>query len=103
MQEIEADILRTLPSLHIFHPETGPLYEDLKNMLCAWVIARTDEGLRYIPGIARIAGMFLLQMPPSQAFTIMRNLLERHCLRSFFGGPSAEDDVRELLKSQNVS
>jgi hypothetical protein len=70
-------------------------------MLCAWVIARTDEGLHYIPGIARIAGMLLLQMPPAQAFTIMRNLMERHCLRSFFGGPSADDDVRELLKSQN--
>jgi hypothetical protein len=96
LELIEADILRTLPSLHIFHPETGPLYEDLKNMLCAWVVARTDEGLGYVSGIARIAGMLLLQMPPPQAFTLMRNLLERHCLRSFYGGSSTKDDVSQL-------
>jgi hypothetical protein len=63
-------------------------------MLVAWVVARSDEGLSYVPGIAKIAGMLLLQMPCPQAFTLMRNLLERHCLRSFYGGPSAKEDVR---------
>lgn len=45
---IEEDILDTLPNLHIFHPKTGPLYQDLKNILCAWTIARADEGLAYV-------------------------------------------------------
>lgn len=26
----------------------------------------------------------------------MRNLLERHCLRSFYGGEGSDDDVRAL-------
>jgi hypothetical protein len=104
LELIEVDIVETLPSLHIFLPETGPLYDDLKSMLVAWVVARLDEGFSYVldeglnyvyvPGIAKIAGMLLLQMPCPQAFTLMRNLLERHCLRSFYGGPSAKEDVR---------
>jgi hypothetical protein len=83
----------TLPALHIFLPGAGPLSEDLRDMLCAWVVARSDEGLGYVPGVSRIAGMLLLQMPAPQAFTLMRNLLERHCLRSFYGGPGAREDV----------
>ena len=33
-------------------------------------------------------------MPIDQAFMSMRNLLERHCLRSFYGGEGSDDDVR---------
>ncbi|KAK7465423.1 hypothetical protein VKT23_005401 [Stygiomarasmius scandens] len=90
---IDEDIASTLPSLHIFHHETGPLYADLKDMLCAWVVARSDEGLGYTYGAAKIAAMFLINMPPQQGFVVMRNLLERHCLRSFFGGDGAKADV----------
>jgi hypothetical protein len=103
LERIEADILVTLPSLHIFLPGTGPLYEDLKDMLCAWVVARSDEGLGYVPGVSRIAGMLILQMPVQQAFTLMRNLLERHCLRSFYGGPSAKDDVGDRSSKHNAT
>jgi hypothetical protein len=66
-------------------------------MLCAWVVARSDERLGYVSGISRIAGMLLLQMPAPQAFILMRNLLERHCLRSFYGGADARDDVSQLI------
>lgn len=90
---IEADIKSTLPSLHLFAPGTGPLYQDLKDMLCAWVVSRSDEGLGYVPGIAKIAAMILLNMAPAQGFVVMRNLLERHCLRSFYGGQTSKDDV----------
>ncbi|THV07504.1 RabGAP/TBC [Dendrothele bispora CBS 962.96] len=90
---IDEDITSTLPSLHIFHHETGPLYSDLKDMLCAWVVSRSDEGLGYTFGAAKIAAMFLINMPPQQGFVVMRNLLERHCLRSFFGGDGAKADV----------
>src|SRR3984957_7372278 len=90
---IEEDIGKTLPALHIFHPETGPLYQDLKDMLCAWVVSRSYEGLGYTPGASRIAAMILINMQPQQGFIVMRNLLERHCMRSFFGGMAARDDV----------
>lgn len=62
-------------------------------MLCAWVVSRSDEGLGYTFGIAKIAAMFLITMPAQQGFIVMRNLLERHCMRSFYGGKAAKDDV----------
>ena len=90
---LEDDIATTLPSIHLFTPGKGPLYQDLQDMLCAWVVARSDEGLGYVTGIAKIAAMILLNMPPQQGFIVMRNLLERHCLRSFYGGMASKDDV----------
>ncbi|KAK7058441.1 hypothetical protein VNI00_002075 [Paramarasmius palmivorus] len=95
---IEDDIRSTLPGLHIFHHETGPLYGDLKDMLCAWVVSRSDEGLGYTFGASKIAAMFLLNMPPQQGFVVMRNLLERHCMRSFFGGDGAKEDVEAYYR-----
>jgi len=67
-------------------------------MLCAWVVARADEGLGYTAGAAKIAAMFLINMPIQQAFVVMRNLLERHCLRSFFGGSGAKEDVEAYYR-----
>ncbi|KAG6814137.1 hypothetical protein H0H92_002132 [Tricholoma furcatifolium] len=98
LDAIEADIATTLPSLHIFRQNSGPLYEDLKEMLCAWVVARSDEGLGYTPGASRVAAMLLLNMPVQQGFVAMRNLLDRHCLRSFFGGEGARDDVEAYYR-----
>jgi TBC1 domain family member 14 len=62
-------------------------------MLCAWVVSRSDEGLGYASGASRIAAMIVVNMQPQQGFIVMRNLLERHCMRSFFGGMAARDDV----------
>jgi TBC1 domain family member 14 len=90
---IEQDVESTLPSLHIFHPHSGPMYEELKDMLYAWVVSRSDEGLGYVQGTARIAAMILLNMSAGPGFIVMKNLLERHCMRSFYGGLSTKDDV----------
>ncbi|KAF8560067.1 RabGAP/TBC [Imleria badia] len=98
LQAIEEDILVTLPALHIFHPETGPLYQDLKDLLCAWVVSRADEGLRYTPGASRIAAMILINMSAPQGFVVMRNLLERHCLRSFYGEPDTKEDIEAYYR-----
>jgi hypothetical protein len=65
-------------------------------MLCAWVVSRSDEGLGYVTGIAKIAAMFLINMPVQTGFVVMRNLLERHCLRSFYGEKGSGDDVSFL-------
>ena len=94
---IEDDIQTTLPSLHLFAPGKGPLYQDLKDMLCAWVVARSDEGLGYVAGVAKIAAMLLINMAPAPGFLVMRNVLERHCMRSFYGGLSSKDDVSKML------
>lgn len=99
---IEDDVLSTLPSLHIFHPESGPLYQDLKDFLYAWVVARSDEGLGYIRGIAKLAAMIVLNMPLPEGFVMLRNLLERHCMRSFYGGLSTKDDVREFTRRSSI-
>lgn len=96
LQAMEQDILSTLPALHIFHPETGPLYQDLRDMLCAWVVSRADEGLGYVHGTAKIAGMILLNMKPQQGFVMMRNVLERHCMRSLYSSVAAKDDCFRL-------
>lgn len=96
LQAIEDDILVTLPALRIFHPESGPLYQDLKDLLCAWVVSRADEGLGYAPGVSKIAAMILINMPAPQGFVVMRNLLERHCLRSFYGDANSKEDVSQI-------
>ncbi|TFY64498.1 hypothetical protein EVG20_g5923 [Dentipellis fragilis] len=95
---IEEDVQTTLPSIHIFHPETGPMYEDLKEMLYAWVVARSDEGLGYTKGVAKIAAMILLNMPAVQGFIVMRNLLERQCMRAFYGGLATKDEVEAYYR-----
>jgi len=69
------------------------MYADLKDMLLAWVVSRSDEGLGYVSGTARIAAMVLLNMSAGPGFIVMKNLLERHCMRSFYGGLSTKDDV----------
>lgn len=102
LQAIEEDILVTLPALHIFHPENGPLYQDLKDLLCAWVVSRADEGLGYTRGTSRIAAMILINMSAPQGFVVMRNLLERHCLRSFYGDTNTNEDV-SLISGQRHS
>lgn len=98
LQEMEEDIVTTLPALHIFHPESGPLYQELKDMLCAWVISRADEGLGYTRGVSKIAAMILVNVPTPQAFVTLRNLLERHCLRAFYGGTETKDDVEAYYR-----
>ena len=93
LESIEMDMKSTLPSLRIFNNEASPLYQDLRELLCAWAVARSDEGLGYVTGASKIAAMFLLNMPSSSAFVSMRNLLERHCMRCFYGGSAAKEDV----------
>ncbi|KAF5311873.1 hypothetical protein D9619_002799 [Psilocybe cf. subviscida] len=95
---MERDIDTTLPQLHIFMKETGPLHDDLKDILYAWVVARSDEGMGYTMGASKIAAMLLINMSAQQAFVVMRNLLERHCLRSFFGGERVKDDVEAYYR-----
>lgn len=47
--------------------------------------------------MSNVAAMFLINLPAEQAFIAMRNMLERHCMRSFVGGAGAKDDVCEII------
>jgi hypothetical protein len=78
------------------------MYGELKDMLRAWVVSRSGEGLGYLQGVARIAAMILLNMPVSPGFVVMRNLLERHYMRSFYGELSTKDDVRDHIAPHTV-
>jgi TBC1 domain family member 14 len=69
------------------------MYAELKDMLYAWVVSRSDEGLGYVHGTAKVAAMILLNVPAGPGFIVMKNLLERHCMRSFYGGLSTKNDV----------
>ncbi|KAI0278165.1 rab-GTPase-TBC domain-containing protein [Russula aff. rugulosa BPL654] len=95
---IEEDVRSTLTCLHIFDPDSGPMYGELKDMLYAWVVSRSDEGLGYVKGIARIAAMILLNMSAGPGFIVMKNLLERHCMRSFYGGFSTKNDMEAYYR-----
>ena len=53
----------------------------------------TDVRRYQVRGASTVGAMFLINMPPDQAFVAMRNILERHCMRSFYGGTGASDDV----------
>ena len=68
-------------------------------MLYAWVVSRSDEGLGYVNGVAKVAAMIILNMSAPEGFVVLRNLLERHCMRAFYGGLSTKDDVRYLLST----
>lgn len=50
-------------------------------------------------GAAQIGGMLLINLPLDQAFVTMRNLIDRHCLRSFYGGEGSDDDVSIFVAS----
>lgn len=93
MNEIESDISCTLPSLRMFEAGTGPLYEDLKNVLSAFAFVRADEASQreeetnpdltalyekyviYVPGTASLAALLLLNMTPTQALLALMNLI----------------------------
>lgn len=67
-------------------------------MLTAWVVSRSDEGLSYEHGVAKLAAMILLNLAPGPGFVMLKNLLERHCLRSIYGGAGAKDDVEAYYR-----
>lgn len=105
----------TLPNLHLFHRDIGAMRPDLKDLMVAWTVARSDEGLGYVRllmfsylslshyltdvvlvkvlGAARVGAMLLINIPPPQTFITMCNLLDRHCLRSLYGGQNSKEDV----------
>jgi hypothetical protein len=79
---IAADIPRTFPELRVFHGPHGPLYEDMLDLLLAYVALRPDVG--YVQGMSYLAAIFLLNLDPYDAFVSFANLLNRPFYFTFF-------------------
>ncbi|OCF34333.1 hypothetical protein I317_05510 [Kwoniella heveanensis CBS 569] len=90
LDQMENDLDDTLPTLKMFH-RGSPLRDDLRELVGAWVVYRSDEGLGYAPYINLLCAMFILVSPPSEAFIALINLLSRPCLRAFF--TQTEDEI----------
>lgn len=100
---IGEDIASTLPSLRLYQKETGALYDDLYDVLCAFTIVRLDQGRAssanedfsnsdsstntgYYPiGAASLAAMLLTNLTPSETLIALLNLIaERPWLRALY-------------------
>ncbi|KIR53899.1 hypothetical protein I315_03514 [Cryptococcus gattii Ru294] len=89
LKTIEGDMDNTLVTLKIF-TRGSPLRDDLRELICAWLVFRSDEGLGYAPYINLLCAMLLLVSPPPTAFLILLNVLSRPLLRAFFTPLSPE-------------
>jgi hypothetical protein len=49
LDRMDKEMDETLPTLKLFGP-SGPMREDLKEILCAWVVYRSDSALGYVSG-----------------------------------------------------
>ncbi|PWN39170.1 hypothetical protein IE81DRAFT_318334 [Ceraceosorus guamensis] len=99
-QAIEADIANTLPSLKLFQRDVGPLYDDLRDVLQAYVMVRLDQlrataavslsvsaplPLAYQAGASSLAAMLLSNLSPTETLVALLNLLaERPWLRALY-------------------
>ncbi|KAL1412543.1 hypothetical protein Q8F55_000289 [Vanrija albida] len=92
MDQIDKDLDETLPTLHIFH-EGSPIRDDLKELLCTWVVYRSDSGLGYAPYVNLLAAMFIIVSPLPVAFISLVNFLARPCLNSFAANDNEEIDA----------
>lgn len=45
---MEEDMDNTLPALHLFHRDSGVMRQDLRDLMIAWTVARSDEALGYV-------------------------------------------------------
>ncbi|KLT43808.1 RabGAP/TBC [Cutaneotrichosporon oleaginosum] len=92
LEQIEADLDDTLPILHVFQ-RGSPVRDELKDLVCAWVVYRSDSGRGYAPYITLLAAMFALVSPPAQAFLSLCNFLSRPCLHAFYTDTADEIDA----------
>jgi len=89
---MEVDIDNTFPTLHVFH-KGSPMREDLKDLISAWVVWRSDQARGYAPHIAQVAAMFLLTASPQVAFLSLVNFLSRPTLSAFYNEVPDEIDA----------
>ena len=104
LEAIKNDITQTLPSLRLFDEQTGPLYQDLIDVLLAFVFVRADEASQreqlgftdvafvhskytlYVPGVANLAAILIMNLTPTQSLILLLNLIAKKCwLKAIYG------------------
>ena len=79
---IAQDLSRTFPQLSFFQAG-GPMHDDLRDILQAYVCYRPDIG--YVQGMSFLAAMLLLNVDTAAAaFRALCNMLNRRCHLAFF-------------------
>eukprot|EP01094_Clydonella_sp_ATCC50884_P001249 TRINITY_DN10931_c0_g1_i1.p1 TRINITY_DN10931_c0_g1~~TRINITY_DN10931_c0_g1_i1.p1 ORF type:complete len:456 (+),score=101.64 TRINITY_DN10931_c0_g1_i1:30-1370(+) len=78
---IELDLSRTFPAIALFQRD-GPLHDQLRQVLEAYVCYRPDIG--YVQGMSYLAAMLLINVDSYEAFQCLANLLNRPMLLGFF-------------------
>lgn len=98
------DIANTLPSLRLFDEHNGPLFQDLFDVLSAYVYIRADEAsqreglpdtdmekmqskyMLYVPGIANLAALLVMNLNLSQSLIVLLNLIaKKNWLKAIYG------------------
>lgn len=112
LERIEQDLDGTLVHLRLFQ-KGSPLREDLRELITAWVVYRSDTAMGYVrpppfphsacpgptddpeqaPYITLVGALFLLSSPPATAFLNLVNLLSRPVMRAFYTETKDEIDA----------
>jgi len=58
----------TLPALHLFHRESGVMRQDLRDLMIAWTVARSDEALGYVSTLELFTSLFGNTLSLTQIF-----------------------------------
>lgn len=104
LEVIKQDIAETLPSLRLFDEHTGPLYQDLIDVLLAFVYVRVDEASQreqlgytdvalvhskytlYVPGVANLAAILVMNLTPTQSLILLLNIIaKKSWLKAIYG------------------
>lgn len=104
LEAIKKDIAETLPSLRLFDEHTGPLYQDLMDVLLAFVYVRADEASQreqleytdvtlthskytlYVPGAANLAAILVMNLTTTQSLILLLNLIvKKSWLKAIYG------------------
>eukprot|EP01104_Vermistella_antarctica_P003720 TRINITY_DN1398_c0_g1_i2.p1 TRINITY_DN1398_c0_g1~~TRINITY_DN1398_c0_g1_i2.p1 ORF type:complete len:741 (-),score=152.37 TRINITY_DN1398_c0_g1_i2:114-2336(-) len=96
--QIPLDLARTYPNLQIFRSD-GPFYEQLQEILEAYVCYRPDIG--YVQGMSYLAAMLLLYLEPYHAFEALSNVLCKPFLLSFYRMDT--DDIHRYCRMHDIA
>jgi len=91
LKVLDKDLPRTFAQLGFFH-KGGPLEQQLRDVLEAYIFYRPDVG--YVQGMSYLAAMLLLTMDTFQAFVALCNLLHSHYFLSFFAMDMLQIKIR---------
>lgn len=88
LDSIDQDISITLPKLKLFQ-EGRPMHTDLRQILLAWAVFWRERPY-YPKGSSFLAALFLINMPPPDAFLSLVNISRKSCLSYFYNNKQAE-------------